>query len=44
MSKDLNLISPAVYEELSAVTAEIGREIGGWIKHARKNRNSSNTP
>lgn len=44
MSKDLNLISPAVYEELSAITAEIGREIGGWMKHVRKNRNFTHSP
>jgi hypothetical protein len=41
MSRDLNLITPGRYEELSTYSLEIGREVGGWIKFAQKKRSHS---
>lgn len=37
LAKDLNALNVAGLSELSALTKEIGRELGGFIKHEKSN-------
>lgn len=39
-AKDMNAINIAGFAEVSGLTKEIGREIGGFIKHERSNNPS----
>jgi four helix bundle protein len=42
-SKDLKAINVAGFSEITNYTKEVGREIGGFIKHERRNTPSKNS-
>ncbi|MCB0342451.1 MAG: four helix bundle protein [Pseudobdellovibrionaceae bacterium] len=44
MSCDLRVFSAGMYHDISVLTSEIGREIGGFIRHERGQRNGENKP
>jgi four helix bundle protein len=37
-AKDMNAINVAGFSEFSGITKEIGKEIGGFIKHEQRNK------